>query len=59
MRRKTREREMKDLERKISDLLIAATSVVRRHTAGHNEKQYGLGIHGTDPRGLISVTIPN
>jgi len=36
------ERERKESERKISDLLIAATSVVRRrHTAGHNEKQYG------------------
>lgn len=37
-----REREKgKELERKISDLLIATTSVVQRHTAGHNEKQYG------------------
>jgi len=36
-----REGERKESERKISDLLIAATSVVRRHTAGHNEKQYG------------------
>lgn len=39
--RASKRRRRKELERKISDLLIAATSVVRRHTAGHNEKQYG------------------
>lgn len=43
MREIKRERKRakgKELERKISDLLIATTLVVQRHTAGHNEKQY-------------------
>lgn len=39
-RKKEEEREKwtERVERKISDLLIATTSVVQRHTTDHNEK---------------------
>lgn len=47
-------------KKRISDLLIATTSVVRRHTSGHDEKRYGQGQEPTKGTSrYISVVNPN